>query len=329
MDLRGVPPWHPERVRADEKQAKKKTKRKQWDHGNGETAHSSAPLDSGKEWPCPPQPDPKPSPETWADLAAAAAAPPPQKPPPSAEELARAAATLAQYNGVKVSRSFFCKRKHDDDDEEQDAEEDDDDDDRDVDEDESGQSGTSFKFFLEIFESDGALRQYYERNCERGDFACLVCEGIGKKGKRFGSCVGLVQHSNSISKTRRRGAHRAFARAVCRVLGWDMKRLPSIVLDAGNSLGQSLAKAANAKEGTEKKDSSSQEEVSGNKEEIPKEVTNEEGCHEDSTNFVETKESTEQHNKEVSDNKEELSNDLAEDLKTSKGDQISDLLKEN
>ena len=41
-------------------------------------------------------------------------------------------------------------------------------------------------------------------------------------------------------------SHRALAAVVCRVLGWDVARLPSIVIDPRGTLGQALAAEATA-----------------------------------------------------------------------------------
>ncbi|XP_072978632.1 uncharacterized protein [Typha angustifolia] len=258
------------------KKKKKKNKKKR-------EKRDTAPLEepqpsSGKEWPFAPEAEPKPFPEKWSDVA------PPPKPRAAAEEAGHAAAILMQQGGLRACEKFFSKKDDEDDDEDEEDEEDEEDG---MDVEEAGQL-EELEFFLGIFEKDRALREYYEKNCEKGEFYCLVCEGIGvKKGKRFGSCVGLVQHSNSISKTKRRRAHRAFARAICRVLGWNMERLPSIVLDSGVSLSQSLAKASDAKEIPQKKDSG---EVFENKEETCKEVVEKVGTDYDVVESVETRE---------------------------------------
>ncbi|XP_050368014.1 uncharacterized protein LOC126786286 isoform X2 [Argentina anserina] len=42
--------------------------------------------------------------------------------------------------------------------------------------------------------------------------------------------AGLVQHAVTVSKTKKKRAHRAFGQVVCRVLGWDVKKMPFIVL---------------------------------------------------------------------------------------------------
>ncbi|XP_027166051.1 keratin, type II cytoskeletal 60 kDa, component III-like [Coffea eugenioides] len=101
--------------------------------------------------------------------------------------------------------------------------EDDDDDDR-LEEEE-------YRFFFKVFTEDRELREYYEKNYYNGEFNCLVCGGLGKKlaGKKSKDCVALVQHSISIAKTKKRRAHRAYGQVICKVLGWDLARLPTIV----------------------------------------------------------------------------------------------------
>ncbi|KAL3355865.1 hypothetical protein AABB24_016832 [Solanum stoloniferum] len=105
----------------------------------------------------------------------------------------------------------------------------------------------SLNFFVKLFEEDGGLREYYEKNNESGgEFICLVCSGVGKKGwsKRFKDCVGLVQHSITISNMRQ--AHRAYGQVIFRILGWDINRLPSIVLSAGGKPSESSDKPVEA-----------------------------------------------------------------------------------
>lgn len=103
-----------------------------------------------------------------------------------------------------------------------------------------GENDEEYKVLLNLFVEKCELRSYYDVNWENGDFYCLVCGGLGKM-KRIKGCVGLVQHSISISNTKKKRAHRAFAQVVCRVLGWDFGRLPTIVLN-GERLSLSLAK---------------------------------------------------------------------------------------
>ncbi|KAL5128301.1 Protein NETWORKED 1D [Glycine soja] len=98
-----------------------------------------------------------------------------------------------------------------------------------------------YKFFEKVFAEDGDLRRYYENNHKEGDFYCLVCGGIGNKvWKRFKDCIGLIQHSTAILRTRRKRAHRAYAQVICKVVGWDIDQMPAIVLkDLDSSLAGS------------------------------------------------------------------------------------------
>ncbi|XP_039025672.1 uncharacterized protein LOC120159073 isoform X2 [Hibiscus syriacus] len=99
-----------------------------------------------------------------------------------------------------------------------------------MDEDESKDS-EGFSFFLRLFTENDGLRSYYETHCRNGDFFCLVCRGMREKAWRtFKDCVGLIQHSTAISKTKRKRAHRAFGQVICKVLNWDIDHLPSIML---------------------------------------------------------------------------------------------------
>jgi hypothetical protein len=107
---------------------------------------------------------------------------------------------------VRSCRAFF--EEHVDDDEDEDGEEQ-----------EGG--GNVARFFAELLSGDAALRGFYEVEREKGQFMCLVCEGTGVRvGKRFAGCAALVQHAGSVSRTKRRLEHRAFADAVGRLLGW-------------------------------------------------------------------------------------------------------------
>ncbi|KAJ6751989.1 hypothetical protein OIU85_002412 [Salix viminalis] len=88
-----------------------------------------------------------------------------------------------------------------------------------------------FKFFLSFFVENQEMRDFYEKNTERGDFYCLVCGGKGEKvGKSYRGCASLLQHARTIWKKKRNGPHRAFGHLICKVLGWDISRLPMIVL---------------------------------------------------------------------------------------------------
>ncbi|XP_059282761.1 uncharacterized protein LOC132036438 isoform X1 [Lycium ferocissimum] len=89
-----------------------------------------------------------------------------------------------------------------------------------------------YDFFVKLFKEDDGLRMYYEENKESGGvFCCLVCCGVKEKGwKRFKDCASLVQHAISIAKTSKRRAHRAYCKVVCEILGWDVNKLPAIVI---------------------------------------------------------------------------------------------------
>lgn len=185
------------------------------------------PQVSDPEWPCPSFPDPPSSAFEWPVLKLN---PAPATRLPTAEEQARFDATQVQQKALRAAQEFFVDSESDDDD--CGGGSDDDEDDFMDEEDESEE----YKFFVKVFEEDGELRGFYERNCESGEFCCLVCGGIGKKvGKRFKGCVALVQHSNGIAKTKKRRAHRAFAQVVCKVLGWDIDRLPTSGLSSAKS----------------------------------------------------------------------------------------------
>lgn len=110
------------------------------------------------------------------------------------------------------------------DDEEDDNVEDDDDSD--------GRLKEFEEFFIRVFMEDSELIGYYQRCFENGEFCCLVCDAGKKSGKKYKNCIGLVQHSISILRTANKKAHRAFGQAVCKVLGWDIHRLPTIVITA-------------------------------------------------------------------------------------------------
>ncbi|KAK6229311.1 hypothetical protein QQP08_021685 [Theobroma cacao] len=141
-----------------------------------------------------------------------------------------------RFNMVQLQRNVFEGCKHffsttdESDSDENDNEVDDEDEDDLMDEDGSKEC-KEFNFFLRLFTENNELRSYYETNCRGGDFCCLVCCGIGKKVWRtFKDCVGLLHHSTAISKTKKKQAHRAFGLVICKVLGWDIDRLPSIVI---------------------------------------------------------------------------------------------------
>ncbi|KAL3508770.1 hypothetical protein ACH5RR_028171 [Cinchona calisaya] len=174
--------------------------------------------DSGKEWPCKPTSDS--SPATTSEWKTSWPQPNSQTFLPSVEKKAKLAANQAQLKALKRVRGFFESRDDDDDEEEDDSEDDDD-----------LMEKKEYSFFVGVFMEDGELREFYEKNYYNGEFSCLVCGGLGKKlaSKKYKDCVALVQHSISIAKTKKRRAHRAYGQAICKVLGWDIARLPTIV----------------------------------------------------------------------------------------------------
>lgn len=196
------------------------------------------PLDSGPEWPCVEPLEPAPEASGWPALKSVST---PIGQPLSAEERAGFAAIQMQYKAAEACREFFKKRFGSNTDEDEDEDDNGDDEDDEMSE-EGSEENEEFRFFLKMFVEDSELRSHFEKNYETGDFCCLVCRGIGKKGwKRFKGCVGVVQHSITISKTKRKRAHRAFGQVVCKVLGWDIDRFPTIILK-DEPLGRSLAK---------------------------------------------------------------------------------------
>ncbi|KAA8524004.1 hypothetical protein F0562_010565 [Nyssa sinensis] len=120
------------------------------------------------------------------------------------------------------------------------------------------------EFFFKVFMEDAELRGYHEKNYEGGDFCCLVCSGIGKKvGKRFKHCVALVQHSISMTNTKKKWAHRAYGQVICEVLGWDIRWLPTIILSLGNPLSLSLSKTGETQNSSKVTDAKSMEDLEG------------------------------------------------------------------
>lgn len=135
-----------------------------------------------------------------------------------------------QLKVVKEVKAFFNSLKNESDDEMEDS-----DSDEDSGDEEGGVNGDYAGFFLKLFEENGELRGFYEKNYENGEFGCLVCGGVGFI-RRFKDCVALVQHTVSISKTKKMKAHRAFGQVVCEVLGWDINKLPSSIGEKKNAI---------------------------------------------------------------------------------------------
>lgn len=177
-------------------------------------------IDSGKEWPIDPKlACPSPPKEGWGEFKSRIT---PKFRPVSAQEQDRVLAVRVHLKGLDSCSGFFHNSDDDDDDG---GGDDDDEEEDDYDEEEA------FEFFLKVFEEDENLRGYHKNKFQNGEFYCLVCGVIGNKlGRKYKDCVALVQHSVSISKTKKRVAHRAYGRVVCKVLDWDIDRLPSLPL---------------------------------------------------------------------------------------------------
>ncbi|KHN11023.1 hypothetical protein glysoja_044045 [Glycine soja] len=154
----------------------------------------------------------------------------------SAEEKATVAVLQLQHRALEACQKFLVGDAGSDSDKDDEEAEDED---ELVDND--SEESEEYKFFEKVFAEDGDLRRYYENNHKEGDFYCLVCGGIGNKvWKRFKDCIGLIQHSTAILRTRRKQAHRAYAQVICKVVGWDIDQMPAIVLkDLDSSLAGS------------------------------------------------------------------------------------------
>ncbi|KAI4333564.1 hypothetical protein L6164_018352 [Bauhinia variegata] len=139
----------------------------------------------------------------------------------TAEERQRLAVLQVQYKAVDACRQFLLKVIGSDDDE---------------DKEENDGSEEFGDFILKTFVEDSELRNYYQKNYEAGEFCCLICGALAKKnfGRKFRDCVGLVQHAMAMSVKKQ--AHRAFGETICKVLGLDIDRLPTIVIK-GEPLG--------------------------------------------------------------------------------------------
>lgn len=198
--------------------------------GRTNIASLLAPADSGgAEWPVPP---PAAKVESgWGQKKRSAAIR-----QPTAEEAASHLAMQMQHRVSDACREFFKKTA--------DSSEEEGDFDDDEEEEDGGdvEGAEEYRFLLDIFVKDKDLRDYYESNQENGEFYCIVCGAANsatKSVKKFKNCQGLLYHARSISKTKKRRAHRAFSLVICKVFGWDVERLPVIVRKS-ESLSQSL-----------------------------------------------------------------------------------------
>ncbi|CAH9090963.1 unnamed protein product [Cuscuta epithymum] len=195
--------------------------------------------DSGIEWPCKLKTDKPPETDAgWPKLLVPSSS---ERRSLTTEEQAQLASNQAQKAALKAVCDFLCNEDSSDDEEAED-EYIDDVQEGDIDNTAKGEVRGSLDFFVKLFENDGALREYYEKNYAGGEFSCLVCFAAGKRSvKKYKDGLALVQHSISVTKTKRRQAHRAFGQSVCKILGWDINRLPPSIASSQleNKLGLS------------------------------------------------------------------------------------------
>ncbi|CAM8946958.1 unnamed protein product [Rhodiola kirilowii] len=145
------------------------------------------------------------------------------------EEKRKVAAAKLQERSREASRAFFSQDEFVDSDSESEDE-------NDMDSNDSDEC-EEYKFLVKLFEEDQDLRDYYKRSWGSGAFSCLVCWGnVEKLNKRYKDCVALVQHCVSISRTKRKIAHRAYGKLICELLSWDISRLPASELPVADVL---------------------------------------------------------------------------------------------
>ncbi|KAJ6314298.1 hypothetical protein OIU78_017879 [Salix suchowensis] len=190
--------------------------------------HPTLDPDPGPEWPLnSPHPSPPPSGSGWLEFRSN---PRPSSRPATESDQGKVSAMHMQQKAVKCCNQFVVKRVDLDGNGDNELDEADGDDDCSWN-DSVVEESEEFKFFLSFFVENQEMRDFYEKNTERGDFYCLVCGGKGEKvGKSYRGCASLLQHARTIWKKKRNGPHRAFGHLICKVLGWDISRLPMIVL---------------------------------------------------------------------------------------------------
>nr|XP_043630958.1 uncharacterized protein LOC122602326 isoform X2 [Erigeron canadensis] len=180
---------------------------------------------SGKEWPVKPTSGESPATQSgWPELKLK----PKLTRVPTPQELEKYNWNQVQQKALNCTKDFYIKNFQDSDDDG----DDDDDDMYDDDGDDDDVEGKGYDFFWELFNGDEELKKYYATHCSGGgEFICLVCGSANeKKQKRFKDCIALVQHSISIAKTKKKISHRVYGKVICKVLGWDIDRLPSSIV---------------------------------------------------------------------------------------------------
>lgn len=146
----------------------------------------------------------------------------------SVKEQAKAAVLLMQQNGSEALKGIFAKATADSADK--------------IEENGDENLSEELEVVSRLFSENVELKSYYEKNFEGGDFICLVCCSATDKKmiKRFKHCYGIVQHCTKVPKMKKR-AHKAFARFLCELLGWDFDSLPRRVVKDGAPLVESNA----------------------------------------------------------------------------------------
>ncbi|KAG5572299.1 hypothetical protein H5410_062065 [Solanum commersonii] len=92
------------------------------------------------------------------------------------------------------------------------------------------------RMMTKLFEEDGGLREYYEKNSESGrHIFCLMCSGD------YG---GLVRHAIIILNTKQ--AQRDYSQVIFQIRRWNINMLPSIVLSACGKPSESFDKLVEA-----------------------------------------------------------------------------------
>ncbi|KZV40127.1 hypothetical protein F511_40649 [Dorcoceras hygrometricum] len=198
----------------------------------------------GKEWPFV-TPPPAEATSSWGTLAAK---PVQLHKSSSPEEQSKFSGRNAQMKALKTVRDFLMGNDDDADSESGSIGSSSDEDDEFMEEDDGRKEYT---FFLKVVTEDAELKDYYGKNYAKGEFICFICATVGGKntGKRFKGCLPLVQHSITVAKTKRRRAHRAFGQAVCKILGWDIDRLSTVVsLLSDSSVGAQVGQNADGKD---------------------------------------------------------------------------------
>ncbi|KAJ4787795.1 hypothetical protein LUZ62_039041 [Rhynchospora pubera] len=162
-------------------------------------AFSAIPV-SDTPWPCDPNPpSPNHASSEWAPLVPKCSSP---KPTPSSPHIV---GKDVQRGALEKCKSFL-----------------------EIEEEENGdcsdEEGEGYErilgFFSDLFQSDADLRRLYEERRDKGVVVCLVCQ------RKFGSCISLLHHANTISKSQRRQAHRVYGGTVSKVLGLQTVQVP-------------------------------------------------------------------------------------------------------